>query len=296
MFSPVVLFVYNRPNHTRQTIDSLKLNYLAKESDLFVFSDAAKDIDSINGVNEVRTLIHKIEGFKSVTIVCRETNFGLSNSIIDGVTSIINKYGRVIVLEDDLITSPYFLSYMNKYLDLYRNDNNIASIHGYVYPIENLKNTFFLRGADCWGWATWKRAWRFFEPDGKILLKNLISLNLENEANFNNTYNFSQMLRDQINGKNDSWAIRWYMSAFLNNMLTLYPGKSFVQNIGFDEFGTHFKSSTKVYNVELNTILNIEKIKLEEDLNARHLFEVYFKKIKPSFIAKIKRILTSKFL
>ena len=123
-----------------------------------------------------------------------------------------------------------------------------------------LNNTFFLKGADCWGWGTWKRSWDLFETNGKILQDQLKSFNLEREVNFNNSYNFSKMLEDQIKGKNNSWAVRWYISAFLNNMLTLYPGKSYIQNIGFDEYGTHFNSYTNVYEVELNNSINISKI------------------------------------
>ena len=184
---------------------------------------------------------------------------------------------------------------MNKNLDLYESDNKVASIHAYVYPIDGLNNTFFLKGADCWGWGTWKRSWDLFETNGKILQDQLKSFNLEREVNFNNSYNYTKMLEDQIEGKNNSWAVRWYISAFLNNMLTLYPGKSYIQNIGFDEYGTHFNSYTDVYEVELNSTFNISKIEIEEDLYARIKFEKYFRMIKPNLIFRIKQRLLKLF-
>jgi len=295
MVAPIVLFVYNRPLHTKQVVNALKNNILASESELFIFSDGAKDDISAVKVNEVRDFISTITGFKKVNLFFRDKNFGLSDSIIDGVTTIIELYGKAIVLEDDLITSPNFLLYMNKNLDLYESDNKVASIHAYVYPIDGLNNTFFLKGADCWGWGTWKRSWDLFETNGKILQDQLKSFNLEREVNFNNSYNYTKMLEDQIEGKNNSWAVRWYISAFLNNMLTLYPGKSYIQNIGFDEYGTHFNSYTDVYEVELNSTFNISKIEIEEDLYARKKFEKYFRMIKPNLIFRIKQRLLKLF-
>ena len=152
--SPVVLFTYNRLEHTQHTVHALQKNLLASKSDLVVFSDAAKSDAQANSVAEVRRYIKQIGGFKSVTIFERETNMGLANSIISGVTSIVNNHGRVIVLEDDLVTSPYFLTYMNLALEKYADDDRIASIHGYSYPVkEQLPEAFFLSGAACWGWA-----------------------------------------------------------------------------------------------------------------------------------------------
>ena len=144
------------------------------------------------------------------------------------------------MLEDDLLTSPYFLDFMNEGLSIYEEDEKVISIHGYVYPIsEKLPETFFLRGADCWGWATWKRGWDLFEPDGGLLLNKLEESKQTEEFDFNRSYPYTQMLKDQINGKTNSWAVRWYASAFLQNKYTLYPGKSLVSNIGGDGSGTN---------------------------------------------------------
>jgi hypothetical protein len=285
--APIVLFVYNRPWHTQQTVEALQKNELANESELFIYSDEAKNEDARESVTEVQEYIDNIGGFKKITIIKREKNWGLANSIIGGVTKIVNKYGKIIVLEDDLVTSAYFLKFMNESLEMYEKDKKVASIHGYIYPIDNLPNTFFIKGADCWGWATWKDRWEFFEQDGAKLLKELNSKRLTKEFDFNNNYQFLKMLKDQIKGKNNSWAIRWYASAFLKNMITLYPGKSYVQNIGFDNQGTHCKADTNVFNVELSNNLVLEKIKIQEDLHARKQIESYLKTVKLNLLQKI---------
>ena len=293
--APIVLFVYNRTDHTKQTVEALQKNELASESELFIYSDAAKNEEAKNKVQEVRDYIHTIDGFKKITIIEREKNWGLADSIIDGVTKIVNEYGKIIVLEDDLVTSPYFLKFMNDALTMYENELKVASIHGYIYPIENLPETFFIKGADCWGWATWQDRWDIFEPNGQKLLEELKSTKLENEADFNGSYEFTKMLKDQIDGKNNSWAIRWYMSAFLKDMLTLYPGQSYVQNIGFSEEATHCISAINTFDVILSSSNSSSKIDIIEDFDSRKKIETFFNSIKLTItkrlISKIKRLL-----
>ena len=251
-----------------------------------IFYDGKND-DTRADVDKVRKYIDNIDGFKKVTIIKRKINWGLANSIIDGVTNIINKYKKVIVLEDDLVTSIHFLRFMNESLDMYEKDNQVASIHGYIYPIEGLPDTFFIKGADCWGWATWKRAWDIFEPNGQKILDELKSRRLEKEADFNNSYGFTQMLKDQIKGKNNSWAVRWHMSAFLRDMLTLYPGKSYVQNIGNDDSGTHCGVSD-IFRVELSMRNNSNRLELVENSDNRKKMEIFFHSINGTFIQKLK--------
>jgi hypothetical protein len=286
-YSPVALFVYNRFAHTHKTIEALKNNVIARQTDLIIFSDAPKSKAHSESVAEVRQYIHQINGFNSVSIIERETNFGLANSIIAGVTTVVNQYGTVIVLEDDLITSPYFLTFMNNGLEIYQNSREVASIHGYIYPIDNLPEVFFIKGADCWGWATWKRAWDIFEADGNKLLTELYHKKRQKEADFNNNQGYTQMLKAQINGQNDSWAVRWYMSAFLNNMFTLYPSQSYVQNIGLDNSGTHC-TETEIFSIELTKNSGqFKKVDIKEDKIARLKIEYFFKSIKPSLLSKI---------
>lgn len=288
--APIVLFVYNRLNHARQTLKALQKNELANKSVLIIYSDAAKNKNDLKKVAKVREYIKNIGGFKKIFIHKAKKNMGLANSIINGVTKVVNEYGKIIVLEDDLVTSRYFLRFMNEALEAYKDEPEVASIHGYIYPIKDLPKTFFIKGADCWGWATWSNKWSIFERDGKKLLNNILKKNLETEINFNNTYNYIKMLKDQIKGKNDSWAIRWYISAFLKDMITLYPGQSYVKNIGFSDESTHTKNKTDFFKFKANLIrkFNFSKIPANEDLVTRKKIEVYFKSIKTSLIKKIK--------
>ena len=270
--APITLFVYNRPWHTKQTIEALKKNRLAKDSELFIFSDGPENENSKETVRETREYIKTINGFKKVEIVEREKNLGLANSIISGVSKIVDQYGRIIVLEDDMISSRYFLKYMNDALNLYEEKKQVISIHAYVYPTKKiLPETYFLKGADCWGWATWKRGWDLFESDGQKLLQELEIKKLTKEFDFDGSYPYTKMLKDQIAGKNNSWAIRWYASAFLKNKLTLYPGKSLVDNIGLDGSGTHcngdnnFGKKNQIKDLEIE----VKKIDIKESLEAR---------------------------
>lgn len=274
---PIILFVYNRPWHTEQTVEALKKNELASESDLFIFSDGSK-INNDENVKKVREYIKTVKGFKSVTIIEREKNFGLANSVITGVTEIINKFGKVIVLEDDLVTSRYFLRYMNDGLSVYENDEQVISIHGYIYPVNiQLPETFFIKGADCWGWATWKRGWRIFNSNGNELLKRIKEQDIHNEFDFNGAYPFYDMLKAQVEGKVDSWAIRWYASAFLKKKLTLYPGVSLVSNIGMDNSGTHCDENKKFENDTIDMEVKIKKIDVVENEEAKRAISQFLK-------------------
>jgi len=178
-------------------------------------------------------------------------NKGLASSIIDGVTETVDRSGRVIVLEDDIVVQPNFLAFMNSGLDAYEQKTEVASICAYMYPIDpdGLPPTFFLRGTDCWGWATWKRAWDKFEPDGAKLLKQIDARNLRWEFDMDGSYPYCRMMEDQIAGRNNSWAIRWHASAYLKAMLSCFPGRSLVQNIGLDGSGTHCEA-TDIFRVQ----------------------------------------------
>ena len=288
--APIVLFVYNRPTHVEKTIMALHKNHLSSESDLIIYSDAPKKDEDIPQVEKVRAFVKSVTGFRSVNIIERHRNFGLSQNIIEGVTEIISTYGKIIVLEDDLVTSPYFLKFMNDGLSVYQDHHEVVSIHGYVYPVSGkLPDTFFLRGADCWGWATWKHGWDNFESDGNYLLNEIKNKLLVKEFNFNNSYPYLQMLLAQVEGKTDSWAIRWHASAFLKEKFTLYPGKSLVQNIGIDDSGTHHKYST-IMNVDLAAEMpKINKTDIEQSKIAFELIAEFLKTVHPSFWKKILR-------
>ncbi|BDA79193.1 hypothetical protein LPTSP3_g21230 [Leptospira kobayashii] len=239
--APIALFVYKRPDHLAQVIESLLKNEEAGKTDLYIFSDGPKNHLEKEAVQSVRDSIKGISGFASVRIKLHEVNQGLAQSIISGVTDVTREHGRVIVLEDDIVVGKYFLHYMNTALEKYFHKEDVASIHGYNLPIadKGLPESFFLRGADCWGWATWKRSWDLFETDGTKLLNRLESESLTGLFDLDGSHPYTQMLRDQIAGKNKSWAIRWHASMFLAKKFTLHPTASLVQNIGLDSSGTH---------------------------------------------------------
>ncbi len=290
--APILLFAYNRPAHLYNTIEALKRNHGASGSQLFVYSDAARTPDDQDAVDGVRRIIHSIDGFRSVEIVERTENWGLARNVIDGVGTIVERYGRVIVLEDDLVTAPGFLSFMNNALDTYENEPRVGHIQACDFTKDtSLPDTFLIKWTGSWGWATWKRAWKHFNPDGSALLKELEERGLTYRFDFNGRYGYTRMLRRQIEGKNNSWAIRWNASLFLADILSLNVGRSLVQNDGFDGSGTNCGGGN-LYASDLYTgELSVEKISpIEENEAARMAYVRYYARTN-SFLAKaIRRI------
>ncbi|QNL51416.1 glycosyltransferase [Olivibacter sp. SDN3] len=239
--APIALFVYNRPEHTRRTINYLQANVLAEESRLFIFSDAAKTPSDQEQVNEIRAFAVQISGFKSVKLINREQNLGLAASIISGVSQLVNEYGKVIVFEDDLLSSPYTLTYFNEALKRYAQTEQVMQVAAYMFPLKNssaLPETFFLRSTSSWGWATWKRAWDHFDPDIEHLYKQFDKKKIY-RFTVDGTMNYWKQLLDFRNKRNNSWAIRWHATVFLKEGLVLYPAKSLIENIGHDGSGVH---------------------------------------------------------
>jgi hypothetical protein len=269
-YAPVALFVYSRLEHTQRTAAALQRNLLASQTDLFIFSDAARKPEAQANVQAVRDYVRTIDGFRSVTLVERERNFGLAASILDGVTRICAERGRVIVLEDDLVTAPDFLTYMNDALDFYADDARVIAVHGYMYPVAaDLPETFFLRDPGCWGWATWKRGWDLFDADGAAQLAAVRQQGRETEFDLDGSYDYIGMLEGRIAGHNQSWAVLWYATAFLRGKLTLYPGRSLVQNIGFDGSGTHGGAVNSFATVLSDRPVAVAPIAVEEDRAVR---------------------------
>ena len=249
--SPVVVFVYNRPEHTQKTFEALARNLLAEDTVLYVFSDGPKSTLDEEKVESVRAYIKKVAGFKRVHLRLEKDNLGLATSIINGVTQVIGEHGRVIVLEDDLVTSHSFLSYMNRALEHYEAVDRVMHVGGYMYPINSrgLPSVFFNRHVSSWGWGTWSRAWQMFEPSVEHLAscfddERRLYLNLDG------AYDFWSHLEKNLKGELNTWAIRWYASVLLNKGLGLYPSTSLVENIGIDGSGVHCGSTSK-YDVEL---------------------------------------------
>jgi hypothetical protein len=252
--APIILFVYNRPEHTAKTINALKNNELASESSLIIYSDGFKDEITKNSVLEVRKLIKNISGFKNIKIVEREKNYGLANSVIYGVTEVINEYGKIIVLEDDIVTSKYFLKFMNEALEFYKKNDKIFSISGYTFrikfPTHYKENIFLSLRSSSWGWSTWKNRWakinwspqQVFDIYNKDLLRGLMDKAGKDLA---------PMLLKSVENKINSWAIKWIFTQLESNSYTLYPIKSLAKNIGADATGTNFIRITKKYDVDI---------------------------------------------
>lgn len=240
-YAPIALFVYNRPVHAQETVRALQRSSIANESDLFVFSDAPKSHEAQATVKQVRDYIKSIDGFRRITIVERTENRGLANSIVEGVTQMTRDFGRVIVLEDDLVTSPHFLEFMNMALDRYENDDRVMQIAGYMFPAKFsvTEDALFLPFISSWGWATWSRAWRHLDRREEDMERLLADAALRRQFDLNGRYKYSKILEAQLKKKVDSWAIFWYLSVFRRKGLSLFPKKSLVRNLGFDGTGVN---------------------------------------------------------
>ena len=294
-FSPVVLFVYNRPLHTEQTIEALKRNIFADQSDLYIFSDGPKLETDNKQIAEVRKYIKQIRGFKSIHIIEQDNNMGLANSVISGVTSVINSYGKVIVLEDDLVTSPYFLKYMNEALEFYKNESQVFSISGYNHPPNLMKfpenylnDIYFNYRNSSWGWGTWKDRWE--KVDWEVADFNDFIKDRRAQNDFNRGgEDLTPMLKAQVEGKIDSWAIRWSYSHFCNNGLSVCPVFSYVNNIGMDASGTHCGKTEKYAN-DLTMAKRDCNLSLPVNVNEK-IMRVFRKVYKKSFKLKVKQMI-----
>ena len=281
MLAPIALFGYNRPNKFATAVTSLSENYLAIDSDLFIFIDGAKLAKDKILVNEVTKLARKVSGFNSIEVITHSENKGLANSIRFGVNFILNKFDRLIVIEDDLILSKSFLSYMNSGLEHYKDDLRVASIQGFQYPIKKeFDQPLVLKGADCWGWATWRDRWNSTSFDPQMLMQELIEKNLTHDFDMSGTMPFFQMLKNAQANKIDSWAIFWHASMFVQGKVSIYPKKTLVYNSGHDGSGTHGTRSS-IFNTKLSEWSKVENwpIPIENNLYNQSMIKFYRTKL-----------------
>ncbi len=287
--APIALFTYNRPEHTRQTLEALKKNSLAKASHLFIFSDGPKSPLDEELVKEVRNHIRNIDGFKEITTIERDENRGLASSITDGVTRLVDECGRVIVLEDDMITSPAFLTFMNSALEYFKLKKRVWHISGWNYPIDptGLPDTFLWRVMNCWGWATWADRWQFYEKDTKTLINNFTKQDIY-RFNLDGCEDFWGQVLANRSGAINTWAIYWYATIFLNQGLCLNPAWSYVKNIGLDGSGIHCGNDPSLNRRRLNTKTHVRfPKKLEEDKEALKAIKKYFSSRKRPLLTRI---------
>jgi hypothetical protein len=292
--APIILFAYNRLDTLTCTVESLRKNYLAKESDIFIFSDYGKNSSDIQRVLEVRQYLKNVDGFKSVTLNFSQTNCGLANSVIAGVNEIIKKHRKVIVIEDDLVSSNNFLTFMNQCLSYYESNLNVFSVSGYSVKCvkQNDDDVYFTKRASSWGWATWADRW--LEVDWEVKDYSYFEDHLQTRFLFNKMgSDLTDMLRKQMAGKIDSWAIRWAYHQFKKNMYTVYPTISKIENIGTSVSATHTKDRFNRYWTPLDSTDKIQ-FKLQVDVTLHpHYISTFLRQF--SIINRIKYKILNKF-
>ncbi len=289
--APIILFTYNRPSHTRRTVEALLNNVLADKSRLFVFSDGAKDEDEQRDVHRVRDYLRKVRGFLSIRLVERERNWGLADSIVSGVSEVIEQYGSAIVLEDDIVTSPYFLTFMNKALSFYRHEKRVWHISGWNYPIDpsGLPDAFLWRVMNCWGWATWADRWQHFEKDPGRLISTFSSADIY-RFDVDGTQDFWSQVLANYDGKINTWAIFWYATIFERSGLCLNPVRTFVNNIGHDGSGVNC-GRMKGYIDVLNNMPDVTlPAEIKENVRAVDAIKALTKRRRRSLLGKIQQI------
>ncbi len=248
-YAPIAVFVYNRPDHTLQTLEALSQNPESQHTTLYIFADGPKPGSSpekLADIEALRKVIRKKQWCGEVILRESQENKGLARSIAEGVTEVVNKHGKIIVLEDDIVTSPGFLRYMNEALDLYETADKVMHISGYLPDVKQKKlpETFFLTFMSCWGWATWASAWQAYDPNSASLYERLLRERKLEDFNLGGAIKFSNYLKGNLTGSHNSWAINWFASIYFSKGLCLYPRQSLVQNIGFDGTGSHYNQAT----------------------------------------------------
>lgn len=298
--APIIIFAYNRPDHLTKTLQALSHNTLAGESVLYVYCDGAKDDASeVNRrrIEKVRLIAHSAEGFKEVHVIERDRNYGLASNIVDAVTQVVNKYGRVITLEDDVVTSPGFLRYMNEALDVYQDEEKVMHVSGYMYPHKgHLPETFFFPvpypGG---GWATWARAWKYYDDDTKAVYDQWKD-HWDVFDVLGGDY-LSKQLIANYNGTLRTWFVKWHAAMMSRGAQTLYPHQSLTNNIGFDNQATNCTTTTKFDVEELADSVRVERIPVRINRKAsRLIFDFYQghwynKRRRKALVQKIARTL-----
>lgn len=283
--APIVLFIYNRPEHTRTVLNALSENIGADQSEIYVFADGPKEgasPEEICKIEETRSVIKEKKWCKNIHLIKREKNMNLEDNVIDGITTVVSKYGKVIVLEDDIVCSPYFLKYCNDGLQVYEKNKQIYSINAFMFPIDygESAETFLLPFISSWGWATWKNRWEKFDhliKDAEVISNNEFLSQRFNLAN----YSYTSILCMK------TWDIKWYYTAFLRNGLGVFPTKTLVKNIGFDSTGTHNGNEGLRQDLYLGSILHKSQDSI--CINSYLKYLEYFTKStsKPNILSRI---------
>lgn len=279
--APIALFVYNRPDHTRRTLEALSRNRLAAGSQLHVFADGPKpgatSVDR-ERIAETRAVVCSHPWTRDITLHESAENQGLAASIVSGINRVLGDHDRVIVLEDDIITSPGFLEFLNRALDLYANEPKVMHVSGYQYPLGiAARGTVFLRVLSCWGWATWARAWRHYRPDIESHFDRLDTPARVRKFNIEGHADFYRQLLDNRAGRIRSWAVRWYASWLAQGGLSLFPTQSLVRNIGHDGTGVHCNTSGRFESHALADSIPVHRRALRENIPLRWRINEFYR-------------------
>lgn len=304
-YAPIALFVYARPEHTRQTLEALAANPEAKDSLLYVFADGPPDdaaVEVHSRIGEVRRIVRERQWCGEVRIIESDVNRGLADSIVSGVTDVVERHCRVIVLEDDIVTSPGFLDYMNRALDLYDQDARVMQVSGYAYPTDcrSRADSYFLRAMSCWGWATWSRAWRHFESDAAKLLAYWTGEPEKGRSfDLDGSGDYLDQLKANVDARKRTWAVKWFASWMKEGGLCLYPKDSLTRNIGHDDTGENC-GTTEVYagslaeKVALSSVPRIEDKRMRLALARFYRMHVTHYRKYPSGARSIMAVIASK--
>lgn len=298
-YAPVVMFVYNRTDHFIKTYEALSKCPESKFTSLFIFSDGAKNPENECKVKEVRDTVRKIVKntvFKEIVLNESSENKGLARSVISGVTDVINKYGKVIVVEDDCVPSPYFLNYMNSALIYYKDDDNVGSIAGYAPPIklpEYYKSDIFATYRSCsWGWATWSNVWNKVDWELKYISEFYKDPKLIKKINSFGNDRFLRLYRQTISNAN-SWSVKFGAHHIKEDLITIYPRYSYISNIGCDESGVHSKAEdAEKMRVDLSKAIaepKLESVDVNKDIQ-----KIFNKHYSAGKVSDIKRFLATK--
>jgi hypothetical protein len=283
--APIVMFTYNRLEHTKQTLQALASNTLSQESLITIYSDAPKSAQDVQSVSEVRDYLDTVSGFKSVRIIRQSENQGLAKSIINGVSQSVKEHGRTIVIEDDMLTSPYFLKYMNEALDFYEREKKVMHVTGWSYPIsgEGLDDGFLWRGMNCWGWATWEDRWAYFRKDIPTLYKQ-VPVFKRRQFNLSGRRRYWAEVAANRSGLFDTWAVFWYATIYLRSGLCVNPTESLIQNIGLDGTGVNCTANGLehlVGGLSQKSEFNLQSIIEENPIAFKRILDFYDQTRKP---------------
>ena len=262
----IAVFAHKRPLHLMKVLHALELQLSKNPLPVHLFVDGPQQEKDVHKVNECINIARRFARSIDLHMHISKKNQGLYKSITNGVSRTLEQYSKIIVVEDDILTSPYFILYMISALRCYEHEPCVASIHGYLPPISNaLPDSFFLRGADCWGWATWRDRWSLYRHDAAAMADEIRSRCLSRTFNLGGRVQNLRLLNERAAGRSNSWAICWHASCFLAERYTLHPGRSLVRNIGLDSSGEHCVPSKSLEAVLTNTPLPVVRQKVKED-------------------------------